>query len=559
MAVFIGADGLGPWQQRERDLALDRQGREPGFPVIPVLLTSADPGLGFLRLNTWVDLTADTEDAEALAVLAGAIRGEPPGAPGLERSTAVRAAVCPYRGLRPFREEDEPFFFGRATFAETLTAIALRQPFVAVVGASGSGKSSVVRAGLLPRLRRGAGGVVWDAVSLVPTDRPLHSLAAALLPMLEPDLSEVDRLAEVSKLAGHFADGAVPLRDVAQRLLVRQPGTDRLLLFVDQWEELYTLCADEAIRGTFIDLLLQAAAAEKVRIVLTLRGDFMGHALAHRALADRLQDAVVTVGPMTRDELAETITRPAEKIDLGFEAGLAETILDEVGDEPGTLPLLEFLLEGLWAERRGGVLTHEAYVRLGRVSGAIAHRAEAVFDHGLSEAEREAAQRLLVRMIRPGEGVEDTRRRTALPATDPVAHATIRKLAAERLVVTGRDAGSGAVTVEVAHEALIRGWQRLRDRRRHRRAGQGEIERAGIHQGVRRKPDQGSPQGRQDRGDHRRDAVRHRPRPVRQGIPHPYLRRRHRRAAWRDLRGGPRDGRLQAVRRHLFDLPAARL
>lgn len=221
VAVFIGAEGLGHWQQRERDLALDRQARNPAFPVIPVLLTITDPGLGFLRLNTWVDLTRGDDDADALAILAAAVRGEPPGPQGLQQSTAARADVCPYRGLRPFREEDEAFFFGRAGFSDTLTATVLRQPFVAVLGASGSGKSSVVRAGLIPRLRRGAGGLVWDALTLVPTDRSLHSLAAALLPLLEPDLSEVDRLAEVGKLAGHFADGTVALRDVGDRVLTR--------------------------------------------------------------------------------------------------------------------------------------------------------------------------------------------------------------------------------------------------------------------------------------------------------------------------------------------------
>ena len=157
--------------------------------------------------------------------------------------------------------------------------------------------------------------------------------------------------------------------------------------------------------------MLQAAATETVHVVLTLRGDFYGRALSDRALSDRLQDAVVTIGPMTRDELAETITLPAEKTGLTFEQGLAETILDDVGDEPGGLPLLEFLLEGLWSERRANVLTHDAYARLGRVSGAIAHRAEEVFKQKLSDAERQAAQRLLIRMVRPGEGVEDTRRR----------------------------------------------------------------------------------------------------------------------------------------------------
>jgi energy-coupling factor transporter ATP-binding protein EcfA2 len=310
LAVFVGADGLGPWQQRERDHALDRQGREPGFPVIPVLLSRADPALGFLKLNTWVDLSAGVTD-EAVGILTAAIRRQAHGPPALEQIAAIRAEVCPYRGLRPFREEDEPFFFGRAAFTETLATTLARQPFVAVVGASGSGKSSVVRAGLIPRLRGGEGGTVWDVATLVPTDRPLASLAAALLPSLEPDLSEVDRLAEVNKLAAHLADGSVALRDVTARVLAKQPGTDRLLLFVDQWEELYALCPDEQVRRTFTAQLLEAAAAGPVKVVLTMRGDFYGRAVADRALSDQLQDAVVNIGPMTQDELAETIVKPA--------------------------------------------------------------------------------------------------------------------------------------------------------------------------------------------------------------------------------------------------------
>lgn len=246
VAVFIGGEGLGPWQQRERDLALDRQGREPGFPVIPVLLTRADPALGFLKLNTWVDLSAGVSDPEALAILSAAIRREPPGPLARQRSEAILAAVCPYRGLQAFREEDEPFFFGRTAFAETLTAAILRQPLIAVVGASGSGKSSVVRAGLIPRLRRGAGNLVWDAVTLVPTDRPLLSLSAALLPLLEPDFSEVKRLAEVADLASLLQAGSIDLRDVAARVLVKQPGTDRLLVFVDQWRRLIRSAATRA-------------------------------------------------------------------------------------------------------------------------------------------------------------------------------------------------------------------------------------------------------------------------------------------------------------------------
>ena len=119
VAVFIGAGDLGPWQQRERDLALDRQGREAAFPVVPVLLPGADPALGFLRLNTWVDFSAGPSEDEALDLLVAAIRGEPPGPLASQHAEAARAAICPYRGLRPFREEDEPFFFGRGEFTET--------------------------------------------------------------------------------------------------------------------------------------------------------------------------------------------------------------------------------------------------------------------------------------------------------------------------------------------------------------------------------------------------------------------------------------------------------
>lgn len=386
MAIFLGDEGLGPWQQRERDLGLDRQSRESGFPVIPVLLSQSDPGLGFLKANTWVDLTTGTNYAEAIAILVSAIRRKPPGPPNLRQIESAGATVCPYRGLKHFREEDEPYFFGRKTFTETLTQAILSQPLIAVVGASGSGKSSVVRAGLFPRLRRGAGNSVWDIVTLVPGERPMSNLAAALMPAIEPEISEIDRLAEVHKLAEHLTAGNVTLLEVVTRLLEKQPGTDRLLLFIDQWEELYTLCADDNTRNTFVEHLLEVSATGIVNVTLTLRGDFMGQALENRVLADRLQDGIVTIGPMTREELAETIVRPAEKTGLRFDTGLPETILDDLGDEPGGLPLLEFLLEGLWKSRQGTMLTHEAYAQLGRVSGAIARRAEDVFDRGLDQA-----------------------------------------------------------------------------------------------------------------------------------------------------------------------------
>lgn len=461
VAVFLGVEGLGPWQQRERDLALDRQAREPGFAVIPVLLTRADPALGFLKLNTWVDLSASIADETALEILCGAIRGQPPASAGLQQDAAVRAAICPYRGLRWFREEDAAFFCGREAFTDKLVEAVDRSSLVAVVGASGIGKSSVVRAGLIPRLRRKAAGRVWEIATLVPSDRPLHSLAAAFVPMLEPQMTRVDRLAEINKLAEHLADGSIALRDVAADVLRTQPGTDRLLLFVDQWEELYTLTADDGARRRFLAEILDASSRGPVTVVLTLRGDFFGQALSDRSFADRLQGAQVNLGPMTPDELERSITEPAEKVGLHFERGLVDRILDDVGDEPGSLPLLEFVLAALWEQRRGSVLHHDAYDHMGGVQGAIAARADAEFEK-LSAEQKDAARHMLIQMVRPGEQTEDTRQRAVLPVGNETALSVIRRLADARLVVTTRDAASGAETAEVTHEALIRHWTLLR-------------------------------------------------------------------------------------------------
>ncbi len=464
-AVFLGPNGVGSWQQREKWLALDRQAREPGFPVIPVLLPRAEqPALEFLSLNTWVDLRAALDDAEALDVLVHAARGEAPGPTLSVRLSATLASIAPYRGLGVFREEDAPFFFGRDEFIDQqLRPTVEGCSLVAVVGASGSGKSSVVRAGLLPRLRRGEGGKVWEIATLLPGDRPLHALAAALLPLLEPEraeLTETDRLAEVGKLAGHLAAGTVALRDVVGRVLEKQLGTERLLLVADQWEELYTLTRESSAAQRFIEEVLDATATAPLTVVLTLRGDFFGEVLAHRGLADRLQGGVVNLGPMNREEIAQVVVRPAEKVGLAFEPGLPERILDEVGEEPGHLPLLEFVLTGLWQDRQAGRLLHEAYDAMGGVQGAMAQRAEEVWKK-LGEREETTLHHLFLQLVSAGAGTADTRRRAVLADLAPAVRPVVAKLARERLLVIGRDEASGEETVEVAHEALIRHWDRL--------------------------------------------------------------------------------------------------
>lgn len=466
VVAFIGPDGFSEWQKREIYCALDRQ-RAFGAPmVIPALLPGVEePALGFLQLNMWVDLGRDPPQPRQLDILARAIRGEPPGAP--EDVIDPRAEVCPYRGLEPFREEDAGFFFGRASFTAELTRAVGAQSLIAVVGASGSGKSSVVSAGLVPALRRGADGNVWDILTMKPGAEPLEALARAIDPPAE-GASLTDARAQVNRVAAMLRDGTVTLRQLTEDRLALQPGTDRLLLVVDQFEELATLTKNEADADRFLDLLLDATGAGgALTVAATLRSDFYSAIVARRDLSDRLTGGVVNIGPVSRaardggmSELEEIVRLPAEAAGLRFEDGLVARILADVGAEPGRLPLLEYLLAELWRRRTGGALTHQAYEDLGGVGGAIATRAEEAFS-ALSPAEQAAAKRLFLSLVRLGEGREATRARAPYPASpDQAAVADAFSAAKLRLLVTGDDPDEGRI-VDLGHEALITTWRRL--------------------------------------------------------------------------------------------------
>ncbi|NGZ08911.1 MAG: TIR domain-containing protein [Nitrospira sp. LK70] len=465
VALCIGQGEMGPWQQREQYLALERQvaaeRRGQRFPVIPVLLPGAEPPLGFLSQNTWVDFRARADDPVLLATLVSAVHGKPPGPDALETVRNTLASICPYRGLLYFREEDAPFFFGREAAITQLVSAVQQHNLVAVVGASGSGKSSVVRAGLVPELRKSRDRV-YEIATIVPTDRPVHALAAILMPFLEPDMKETERLIETNKLAEALLSRTVALRDIVDRVLAKQPGTDRLLLIADQWEELFTLCQDDTARRCLIDNILEATAMTKLCVVLTLRGDFFGRAVTgYRALSDRLQGAQVNLGPMKRDELRQAIEEPARKVGLSFETGLVDLILEQAGDEPGHLPLLEFVLRRLWEDRQGSRLHHAAYQAMGQLEGAIATKAESIYRR-LNGHDQRRVQQIFIRLVRPGEGEADTRRRATSSELGTEVQSLVKALADERLVVTSRVTGSEEDTIEVSHEALIRHWERLK-------------------------------------------------------------------------------------------------
>jgi WD40 repeat protein/KaiC/GvpD/RAD55 family RecA-like ATPase len=458
VVVCLGPGEMGPWQQREVNLALERQSKDMAFPVIPVLLPGAEPVLGFLGQNTWVDLRERSNNPVSISILAAAIRGSSPGLDAQAYFETTAGAICPYRGLLFFREEDAPFFFGREQAVKQLIGVTGRSNFVAVVGASGCGKSSVVRAGLLPTLRRSP-ETVWEIATVIPGDRPLRALAAVLSPLLEPDMTEADRLIEINKLARGFETAEIELRDVVERVLEKQPGTGRLLIVADQWEELYTLTSDETVRRRFIDELLDASASTPLTVVLTLRGDFVGHALAYRPLSDRLQGAQVNLGPMSRNELAVAIEEPAEKINLEFEPGLAERILDDAGQEPGNLPLLEFVLKQLWNSRCRGQLLHAAYEEIGGLQGAVASKADEIYAN-LTPPERHAVRRIFLQLATPAEQGGYTRRRANFTMVSP-GLPVLKRLTDARLLVTSPASGDDEGSVELSHEALIHNWDRF--------------------------------------------------------------------------------------------------
>jgi adenylylsulfate kinase-like enzyme len=365
----------------------------------------------------------------------------------------------PYQGLAAFGEEDADFFFGQEKFVNNLAEVTHKQPLVAVVGPSGSGKSSVVFAGLIPKLRKEGN---WLIEIFRPGKEPFLPLASALVRQLEPEADETQQLRSAVGLAGDLQQGRITLQQVVSRILERNPGK-RLLLVADQFEELYTLCKVKEEQERFADELLRAIAQENITLVFTLRADFYGYVLSYRPLRDALQEYTPQLlSSMKREELQAGIELPAQKLEVQLEPGLTQRILNDVGEEPGNLPLLEFALTRLWEKQINRELTHQAYEEIGGVKKAIANHAEQVYQQ-LSEIEKKQAQRIFVQLVRPGEGTEDTRRVATGAEVGEDNWNLVSYLAGyqARLVVTGRQEQED--TVEVVHEALIREWGTLRE------------------------------------------------------------------------------------------------
>ena len=470
--VFFGPHGLGPWHNEEMRLAIQRRVSGAGrkLRVLPVILPGGQRAKesevpGFLQGTTWVKFGKSLEDEEALHLLESGIRGI---APGRRPGVAVLEGECPYLGLKTFQPDDAPLFFGRTAKIEELVD-RLRDGFgtpreerlLALIGASGSGKSSLALAGLIPAILRGElpGSAAWPLVRFKPGARPWESLQIALA----ANERIAPHLPALASLIVRPEDEQRRLHLTARLALQNAPETQRLFVLIDQFEEIFTLCNDEGARRLFIDNVLYASSVTEGRtiVVLTMRADFYGRCASYPGLRAAISDHQSLIGPLSEAELREVIEEPARMAGGELEPGLIELLLADMKGQPGGLPFLGDALFKLWEKRDGRRLTAKAYMDMGRLAGALDTHAEEFFTKELTLEEQELCHQLLLDLVHPGEGAADTKKRVALDdlASTEETRAVLRKLEDARLVTaTGEKEKAQA---ELAHEALISGWRRL--------------------------------------------------------------------------------------------------
>ncbi|HEX8940142.1 MAG TPA: extracellular solute-binding protein [Candidatus Limnocylindrales bacterium] len=462
LADLVAAEPLRERLRGQLVVALYRSGRQAdalrtlaeGRAVLGSEL-GLDPGPELRRLEAWV-LAQD---------------------PRLDGPSIGRRARNPYKGLRAFGEADEGDFFGRETLVERLIdRLGQRSRggrLLVVAGPSGSGKSSAVRAGLVPAVRRGAlpGSERWPVALMLPGMHPFRELASALSAALpEVPAKAFARLRTGAEAVVPTADGATPpdgVATLARTLAMATPPELPVLLVIDQAEELFTL-VDDATRGRFLAQLLDALERPDSRllVVATLRADALDLALRAPSLGELVRTGLELVTPLDREGQERAITRPAEGVGASLEPGLASEIIADLERQPGELPLLQFALTELFARSDGTRLTRADYAATGGVLGALARRADEALS-ALDGPERELARQVVLRLVAVGPTGEPTPRRVPRRELEGVAPdrdrlvAVLDAFVTRRLLSFDRDSTTGEGTVEVAHAALLVRWPRL--------------------------------------------------------------------------------------------------
>ena len=385
-------------------------------------------------------------------------------------------AICPYKGLEyfEFNDEDPKYFFGREQLIDELLDQVRMEKFVALIGASGSGKSSVLFAGLLHQLSLGqrvVGSDQWQIYVTRPDQHPLQSLALAFV---EDGLSDLEKVKALGHARDLISKGASGLRR-----LVQESPAPRVILVIDQFEEVFTRCVDLEEREQFFTCIMGALddTNDKLRVIIAMRADFVGKCLEreYSGLAQQVALGTVNVLPMDESELRAAICKPAAKAGLAVDDALVTQILADIDGEPGSLPLLQYTLKTLWQECKGNRLLFSTYRSLGGINGTLDKRATEIY-RGFDPAQQRTVQHIFQQLTQLGEGTADTRRRVFLdnlisepqhPAEQVKQVIEILANRENRLLVSNevmsKDVASGRrPVVDVAHEALIRHWRLLR-------------------------------------------------------------------------------------------------
>ncbi|MEO1069449.1 MAG: pentapeptide repeat-containing protein, partial [Cyanobacteria bacterium J06638_6] len=417
--------------------------------------STAPQGDRAAALLGWVETTGPGLN-KLQAVLAQVLEKELPDLPG----------ICPYKGLSYFdcNDEDYKYFYGREALTQTLLDRVAQAHFLAIVGASGSGKSSVLRAGLLQRLKDEGS---YEIHLLVPGEHPLQNLALAFV---DPNLERLDRASQQQKAKQLIQTGAEGLC-----ALVETAEAQTVVLVVDQFEEAFTLCQNMAERQAFFDTLLGglAGAGARLWLIVAMRSDFVGKCFEqdYGGLAKLVQSHLESVLPMTKDEVTQAIAEPARQAGVALEPGLKDAMLNDLQQSPGGLPLLQYTLTELWHRQQDNQLKLSIYHQLGGITGTLKQRADEVYD-ALTPEQQQTAKHIFMSLTQLGEGAEDTRRRITQASLISAQHPNsqvaevVKRLADANLVVTDDRSGAAegiySATVDVAHEALIRNWPKLR-------------------------------------------------------------------------------------------------
>jgi DNA-binding winged helix-turn-helix (wHTH) protein len=391
----------------------------------------------------------------------------------------------PFRSLQVFEPQDAWLFFGRDAETQELMCRLRRAPVLVMIGNSGSGKSSLLRAGLIPALRGGRFQSEREAsgssrIALFrPSAAPFDYLAELLPSQLAPELSATEQAEFIADCRSKLRSGDDDaLRNAVSALVFAASSAKdralatRVLLVVDQFEEIFTLTASPQVRNRYIDALLSVArqngGAVDVHLVLALRADFYAHCLDHAKLSRCLETNLYNLPRMAPAQMRQTIENRLRLVEGRAEPGLIDSLLEDLGTEPGNLALLEHALGQLW-DRCGGpgcTFTNHAYAEIGRLRGALGRHADAVYQGLAGDEEKLLAQKIFLELVHLGEGAQDTRRRVAkaklLRLGDPEQiERLLAKLASSRLIATGREGDQ--TFVEVSHEALIREWPALHE------------------------------------------------------------------------------------------------